>query len=179
MMMTESKLEQLSAWMDDDLPKVDAEELITMLERDDELKAAWVRFHVIGEALRANLPDVARRDFSMQVSRALEREPTVIAPPKRRWATHIPLALAAGIAGLAVLVVWQFQHDEPLSGKMYEQAAKDIGKLTPLPQIDISVSPQSTEQAIYSYILNHNQYNPSIDRGVQSYARLFGDDKKP
>jgi len=70
--------ETLSSLMDGELSDKDAAQAMQMLGNDDQLKAAWQEYHLIGDALRGNA--LLQVDVREQVSVALQAEPTVLAP---------------------------------------------------------------------------------------------------
>ncbi|WP_421245018.1 sigma-E factor negative regulatory protein [Aeromonas sp. 601019] len=69
--------EQISALMDGDLSDV---EVLNELEMDSDLQATWGRYHLIGDAMRGDLPVNLQLDLSDSIMAALEDEPTILAP---------------------------------------------------------------------------------------------------
>jgi hypothetical protein len=92
--------EKLSAMMDDALAEGERESCVRRLKEDDELRAAWDVYHLIGDTLRGHTaPQVAE-----QVRARLAAEPTILAPrrterPRGRLAWY-PLAAAASVAAV-------------------------------------------------------------------------------
>ena len=62
--MSDQLYEQISAFADGELPENETELLLKRLEREPELRAALVRYHVIG----ANLRETATRAGSRRSS---------------------------------------------------------------------------------------------------------------
>jgi len=62
---------QLSAMFDGELPAAECELLSRRLARDEQLRAVWSRYSVIGAALRAEPVAQVRPDFARRVSAAL------------------------------------------------------------------------------------------------------------
>ena len=97
--------EKLSAMMDDALAEGERESCVRRLKEDDELRAAWDVYHLIGDTLRGHTaPQVAE-----QVRARLAAEPTILAPRRAERArgrlAWYPLAAAASVAAVA-LVGW-------------------------------------------------------------------------
>jgi sigma-E factor negative regulatory protein RseA len=120
--------EQLSALMDGDLSEV---EVLNELGTDPALQDTWARYHLIGDAMRGDLPVNLQLDLSDRIMLALEDEPTILAPkpvqpsaPQVHTAAKVvPLlrrvsqqvgqyAIAASVAAAVIFGVQQYQgHD--------------------------------------------------------------------
>lgn len=74
--MTDALNEQLSACLDGELPPAELDLLLKRVGREAELRAAIGRYSLIGEAMRAERPAVASRDFASKVMAAVAAEPT-------------------------------------------------------------------------------------------------------
>ncbi|ATL97217.1 RseA family anti-sigma factor [Aeromonas sp. MR19] len=122
--------EQLSALMDGDLSDV---EVLSELGMDPALQDTWSRYHLIGDAMRGDLPVNLQLDLSDSIMAALEDEPTILAPKPveskpaapqvHTGAKVVPLfrrvgqqvgqyAIAASVAAAVIFGVQQYQgHD--------------------------------------------------------------------
>lgn len=127
--MTDALNEQLSACLDGELPPAELDLLLKRVGREAELRAAIGRYSLIGEAMRAERPAVASRDFASKVMVAVAAEPAseqtpasvvrpnvVPAPGTTRAPKISPaairylrpaagMAVAAGVAAIAVFVM--------------------------------------------------------------------------
>lgn len=129
--MTDALNEQLSACLDGELPPAELDLLLKRVGREAELRAAIGRYSLIGEAMRAERPAIASRDFASKVMVAVAAEatpaqlPESITPSQRpskdreaAVAVRAPrispaavrylrpaagMAIAAGVAAVAVL----------------------------------------------------------------------------
>ena len=106
--MNEELDSQLSAMFDDELPAAECELLARRLSRDEQLKARWGRYAVIGATIRAERGVRLNAALASRVSAAISSEP---APqPKKRWAARgwwQPVASVAAVAGVAaVSILW-------------------------------------------------------------------------
>lgn len=105
---------QLSAMFDDELPAAECELLARRLSRDEQLKARWGRYAIIGAAIRAErgvrlqapgVPPRVKQVISAEP--ALSDWPVVPAPRATVPAWWQPLAGAAVAAGVAMgAILW-------------------------------------------------------------------------
>jgi sigma-E factor negative regulatory protein RseA len=98
---------QLSAMFDGELPAAECELLSRRLARDEQLRAVWSRYSVIGAVLRAEPVAQVRPDFARRVSAALAGGAGL--PGVRRgrlWrSAALGSAVAAGVAGAAIMLL--------------------------------------------------------------------------
>ena len=115
--MTERIKEQLSAFLDGELPESESALLVKRLERDDDLRGALSRYSLIGAVLRGDGDAPAARQVAARVSAAIAREPAGVALATwRRSALVQPLAgfaVAAGVAAVALLLMPNFDAKDP------------------------------------------------------------------
>ncbi|MCF5853418.1 sigma-E factor negative regulatory protein [Aeromonas veronii] len=126
--------EQISALMDGDLSDA---EVLNELEMDSDLQDTWGRYHLIGDAMRGDLPVNLQLDLSDSIMAALEDEPTILAPkpvetapvlqpavaPIKTDSNVVPLfrrvgqqlgqyAIAASVAAAVIFGVQQYQGQD-------------------------------------------------------------------
>ncbi|MGL6311698.1 RseA family anti-sigma factor [Aeromonas veronii] len=126
--------EQISALMDGDLSDA---EVLNELEMDSDLQDTWGRYHLIGDAMRGDLPVNLQLDLSDSIMAALEDEPIILAPkpvetapvlqpavaPVKTDANVVPLfrrvgqqlgqyAIAASVAAAVIFGVQQYQGQD-------------------------------------------------------------------
>jgi hypothetical protein len=111
--MTDRIKEQLSAFLDGELPDPESALLVKRLERDDELRGALSRYSLIGAVLRSDGDVPAGRHVAAPLSAPNAREPARGAAwlrvPRRDELLRAGagLAVAAGVALGAVVLVQQ------------------------------------------------------------------------
>ncbi|MDX7736760.1 sigma-E factor negative regulatory protein [Aeromonas caviae] len=117
--------EQLSALMDGDLSEI---EVLNELGTDPALQDTWSRYHLIGDAMRGDLPVSLQLDLSDSIMLALEDEPAILAPKPaqpaapqvqpagkvipfvRRFGQQVgQYAIAASVAAAVIFGVQQYQ----------------------------------------------------------------------
>src|SRR5918993_2580996 len=116
--MTDRIKEQLSAFLDGELPDPESALLLKRLERDDDLRGALSRYSLIGAVLRSDGDVPAARQVAARVSAAIAREPARGTRFVRltgygaflRAAAGV--AVAAGVALGAVLLVQQIESQD-------------------------------------------------------------------
>ncbi|HDO1326950.1 sigma-E factor negative regulatory protein [Aeromonas veronii] len=126
--------EQISALMDGDLSDA---EVLNELGMDSDLQDTWGRYHLIGDAMRGDLPVNLQLDLSDSIMAALEDEPTILAPkpvetapvlqpvvaPVKTDSNVVPLfrrvgqqlgqyAIAASVAAAVIFGVQQYQGQD-------------------------------------------------------------------
>ncbi|MFL9592015.1 sigma-E factor negative regulatory protein [Aeromonas schubertii] len=123
--------EQLSALMDGVLDGEQGRQAIDEVMSDAELQASWSRYHLIGDAMRGELPDTMQFDLCDKIAMALDEEPTVLAPQAAPTAPlHggkvIPLvrrfgqqmgqyAIAASVAAAVIFGVQHYQGQDSVT----------------------------------------------------------------
>ncbi len=115
--------ETLSTLMDGEIEDQDWKALKHIAE-DDDARGVWGRYHLIGDVMRDGVVEIAPMAFSERLRDEIAREPTVLAPPRRRQSLRRPvagLAIAASVAALAVVGVNQMTQEQTLD-KMPEIA---------------------------------------------------------
>lgn len=115
--MTDTLKEQLSAFLDGELPEAETTLLLKRLERDDDLKGTLSRYSLIGAVLRTDGDVPAARHVAARVSAAIAREPSLdrarrpVGPP--RWVRPAAgLALAASVAMATIVLLPQWLGEE-------------------------------------------------------------------
>ena len=117
--MNEELDSQLSAMFDDELPAAECELLARRLSRDEQLKARWGRYAVIGATIRAERGVRLNAALASRVSAVISSEPALTAEPapqpKKQWANRWwqPVASAAAVAGVAVVSILWMRAQSP------------------------------------------------------------------
>lgn len=180
-------LERISALVDD--AAAGDEAFLSTITRTSDLRAAWGRYHLIGEVLRGTHAGAPYRHFADRVRDAIAAEPTVIAPrlsPRRSTLRHplaAGLALAASIAALAIVTFRPAPLEE--DGSQAGLAAND-GGFTAGPSQVVFVQPRGAtaggdeqegadqfQRRLSSYLVNFNEQRSNLGvPGVHPYVRI-------
>ncbi|TKB49367.1 anti-sigma factor [Ferrimonas sediminicola] len=135
--MTERK-EAVSAWVDGEGSDLELKQWL----KDDQMQSTWDRYHLIGDAMRNELPKALNLDIAAGVAAALEQEPTVLAPkPSRRALVSGKVvalsrrfgqyAIAATVAAIAVVGVQQYGAEQQNSPVPVLNTLPVVGAPTP------------------------------------------------
>jgi negative regulator of sigma E activity len=117
--MNEELDSQLSAMFDNELPGAECELLARRLSRDEQLKARWGRYAVIGATIRAERGVRLNAALASRVSAVLSSEPVLTAEPTaqsdKRWQARWwqPVASAAAVAGVATVAIFWMRAQSP------------------------------------------------------------------
>jgi sigma-E factor negative regulatory protein RseA len=96
---------QLSAMFDGELPATQCELLSRRIDRDENLRARWSRYALIGAAMRSEPVATARSGFARRVSAALrggELMPRSTRSRKMIVNAAVAASLVVGVAGLSI-----------------------------------------------------------------------------
>lgn len=105
-----NRLEQISAFMDGEADQP-AETIMAGISNDPTLRGAWQRYHLIGDAMRGQLPGhLTGPELAASIAAAVDREPAILSPASRRKSTVqralkpvAGLAIAASVAMVAII----------------------------------------------------------------------------
>ncbi len=173
--------EQLSALVDDELAEAEQDLLTRRIGTDPELHRRLVRYQVISDALRNQLPDRIDPAFSARVQAAVSKEAVQTAdiPARRRLARLLkPVAGVAMAASVAVVAVLSLQSDREETAA--PPAVASAPSSTDYIRADSTPEPairQHTGKNLDIYLVNHNEY--AVNRRMQGmlpYVRIISHD---
>ncbi|HTC38769.1 MAG TPA: sigma-E factor negative regulatory protein [Steroidobacteraceae bacterium] len=111
--MSEQIREQVSAFLDGELPDTETELLLKRLTRDGELRESFGRYALIGEALRGAGSQILTRGFASRVNLAIDGEPAHapahahLTRESRWWRPLAGVTVAASVAAVAIVALQQ------------------------------------------------------------------------
>lgn len=178
--MTDAHFSELSALVDGELTDYQGLALYTALGRDPRLRAAWERYHLIGQALRGESVNPAVRGLAEAVRRCTEparpaRGPLSLPSAPRFWrAPFAGAALAAGAAFLAVFAVpGRHQVAAPVRPAVPAQAGAARASVPALRRWEIDRPELAT--ILDRLLVNHQVAAPAARaRGLLTYVGLVG-----
>lgn len=173
--MSEQVLEQLSAFMDGELPAAEERLLLARLERDPALRAAWERYHMVSDVMRDALPR-QRVSVADRVMAELDQVPT---PRRRRvsgWLKPaVGVAVAASVAMVAVISLPQNHGAMP--SEVVPGLSNSSGQSLLAPGAVKSaaweqVQPETRNQ-LNRYLMQHTQHSSRRPiQGMFPYAHI-------
>lgn len=189
--MTDALNEQLSACLDGELPPGELDLLLKRVgsgakqsEQAAELRAAMGRYSLIGEAMRAERPAIASREFASKVMAAIAQEPAqdpVVAPRSPRISPAAlrylrpaaGMAIAAGVAAVAILTMQPLGQSD-LEGPSATTPLIAANEPTAEREVDSDPSyvvPTSTSSSAFipatrltNYVVAHSEYSSPLGR---------------
>ncbi len=188
--MSEQIREQVSAFLDGELPSSETELLLKRLTRDAELRESFGRYALIGESLRGSSRVPLTRGFAERVNCAIDGEPAaatvaaVHASRRRWWRPVAGAAVAASVAAAAVLALQQ-RADAPAMRAALPVAAQ-IRAVVPKEAISYTV-PAALPEApavmpaarLTNYVFAHSQYSSVLgQRNVLSGLLADADEQQ-
>ena len=186
--MKEELDSQLSAMFDDELPAGECELLARRLSRDEQLKARWGRYAVIGAAIRAERGVRLNARVASRVSVVMRAEPALAAggvsrPGGARWLRPLAgAALAAGVAavsilvlraqapqGTAIVVAPPVAVNTPRAAAPAARAASAAMSGAPgyvVPPVQRGAGAAVPAAELANYVVAHSMYSPPMTRGT-------------
>ncbi len=168
-------MEKISALMDGELDRQNAQSAISQIKQDESLHAEWATYHLIGDALRDHwIPAV---DISQKIKARLSQEPTILAPhpfvmEKFKMAT---LPIAASIAAVS-LVGWlafsSQHHTQEITIASSENPASSTKQTQHQTKPAAAKSKVQHNKQLNEYLLAHQEYSPAMALpGVAPYVQ--------
>lgn len=116
-----TQLPELSALLDGALEPHEARPLVRSVVQDSELRKSWQAYVLVGDQLRQE--GSIATDLTAGVMARIREEPVVLAPglpPRQAERKHSLLALAASLAGVAIVgwLALSDPHPMPANGQM-------------------------------------------------------------
>ena len=185
--MSEQIREQISAFLDGELPESETELLLKRLSREEQLRAAFGRYAFLGEVMRDPSAVPRSRSLVADINRRIDGEPqpgpvvTTVARARRWWRPIAGAAVAAGVAAVAVVSV-ERHTSVPLTAAVSSPATPRV--TVPAAQLVAAAAPRtghSREALSYtvpavsndnmavlpptrltSYVLAHSKYSSAL-----------------
>ena len=180
--MNDKSREAVSALVDGEARQAGIDEPLNELASHAELRTDWAAYHLIGDAMRASLPDTVTTNLAARVRAGVDEEPVVLSIGRARNRFVRPaagFALAASVALFAILAVRGIDRPVvPQTSAIAEIQQPRVG----LPDTVLAsgnrwnVQRRSVEDRLNGYLVNHNEYAGYGVQGMLPYARIVGYD---
>lgn len=189
--MSEQIREQVSAFLDGELPSSETELLLKRLTRDAELRESFGRYALIGESLRSASRAPLTRGFAGRVNCAIDGEPIAVNFPSVRvraprwWRPFAGAAVAAGVAAVAVVALQQRAVAPTVHG-LSPLTAQNASVAQPKEAISYTV-PAATPDApqvlpaarLTNYVFAHSKYSSVLGQSNVLSGLLANADEQP
>ena len=187
--MSEPIREQVSAFLDGELPSSETELLLKRLTRDAELRESFGRFALIGEALRGSGSGILTKNFAARVNHAIDGESAAAPAPQgsrqRRWWRPIAgVGVAASVAAVAIVAL---QQRAISPGAATPAAVANLVRPGQVPEAISYTVPASSggphaamaSARLTNYVLAHSRYSSVLgQRGVLADLLIEDDDSQ-
>jgi len=193
--MSEQIREQVSAFLDGELPDSETELLLKRLTRDGELRESFGRYALIGEAVRGPSLSLMTKGFAGRVNLAIDGEPIPAngqVPQTRAprwWRPFAGAAVAAGVAAVAVVALQQRAVAPTLRAPAQSTVLAQSGVAVQAPREAISYTVPATSPAapaamppgrLTNYVFAHSKYSSGLaQRGVLADLLIEADEQQP
>jgi sigma-E factor negative regulatory protein RseA len=196
--MSEQIREQVSAFLDGELPNTETELLLKRLTRDGELRESFGRYALIGEALRGAGSHLLTRGFAARVNLAIDGEPAQVpghvhqARASRWWRPLAGVTVAAGVATVAIVALQQRAISPGLraasaptaqnAGVPQSSAAagarEALSYTVPVRSADVPAA--LAPGRLTNYVFAHSKYSLGLgQRGVLADLLIEDDEQQP
>ena len=182
--MSEQIREQVSAFLDGELPDSEAELLLKRLARDGQLRESFGRYALIGEALRGPSLSPVTKGFASRVQLAVGGVShaggghRVEARTARWWRPFAGAAVAAGVAAVAV-VAFQQRADAPGVRVAAVPSPREAISYT-VPAAPGGAGAGMPAARLTNYVFAHSRYASGLDqRGVLADLLIEADEQQP
>jgi len=179
--MSDQFNEQISEFIDDEMSVEESEFFVRRLQRDAEARRRYLRFQMIGAALRGEHFHPAATELGLRLEEAIERDASAA-----RSRTGARLAAGVGIAAsVAVVAVFGLRYAYLGSGSLMA-AGSDDGLLDAPSYV---VPPDSGETAPLvrlggevtgiQYLIHHARYTSGVSRTIMQSSVVAGQEPNP
>ena len=193
--MSEQIREQVSAFLDGELPDSETELLLKRLTRDGELRESFGRYSLIGEAVRGPSLSLMTKGFAGRVNLAIDGEPIPAngqiphSRAPRWWRPFAGAAVAAGVAAVAVVALQQRAVAPTLRAPAQSAVLAQSGVAVQASREAISYTVPATSPAapaamptarLTNYVFAHSKYSSGLaQRGVLADLLIEADEQQP
>ena len=189
--MNEELDSQMSAMFDGELPQAECELLARRLSRDEQLKARWGRYAVIGASIRTEHGVRLNADLARRVNAVISNEPNIAVRHVERKATRSTarwvrpvtgVGVAAGVAALSIL--WmrsQALNDEVVAAAVATPAVENTSA-EPDSYVVPRPSPRSSRvpaTQLANYVVAHSEFSSPVARRNLLSAFMTGESGTP
>jgi anti-sigma factor RsiW len=168
--MTEHFDEQISEFIDDEMSPEQCEFFVRRLQKDDEARARYMRYQLIGAAVRGEHIQRNASELRRRLQAALAADASASTAKKQAGAGH-QLIASAGIAAGFVLfaaIGWgvaMFDRLPPVSASEYSAAAADSPSMVAMPSSDTGIYAGKPVQTTgVQLFVHHAGYSSGFNR---------------
>jgi sigma-E factor negative regulatory protein RseA len=191
--MSEQIREQVSAFLDGELPDSETELLLKRLTRDGELRESFGRYALIGEAVRGSSADILTKGFASRVNLAIDGEPVQTqaqgqsAHTSRWWRPLAGVAVAAGVATVAIVALQQrslitgarLTSPVPITASVQNAGAAHEPLSYTVPTMSTQGPAMTAPARLANYVFAHSKYSSGLSQRAMLADMLIEVDDQP
>ena len=166
--MSEKIRDQISAFIDGELPVRECDLLLRRMRRDSELSLTFDRFGLIGDAIRdslSGLPQGLLRNRVMQAVQGERQFADRAGTWRRRGRMLQPAAGVAVAASVAVVAVLSLRTGDPaLQDAAVAAGTEPFAYTYTVPEPSYSPPVTAPPTRLTNYLVNHSQYTNTLGR---------------
>jgi negative regulator of sigma E activity len=166
--------EQLSAFLDGELPVAEMQLLLKRLERDTDLRRTFGRYVLTGEAMRATSADGPSRQFADRIAAAIQTEHMPqVQPAVRPYASWLKPVAGLGIAASVATVAVFAMRGQPANQSVISPATSPIvaaavngeqrSYVVPM-QVNAPAVPAIPTAQLTNYVMAHSEFSSPLGR---------------
>lgn len=182
--MTQQFNEQISQFIDDEMSPEESDFFVRRLQNDADARRQYLRYQLIGAAVRGeNLQPVAA-DLGRRFERALEHDESALRRPAASWSQ---LAGGAGIAAsVALVAVFGLRFVNLGPDSMLPSASDASGQLDQ-PSYVVPPSTVPSQQLVrvpaevtgIQYLIHHARYSSGVSRTIMQSSVIAAQETDP
>jgi negative regulator of sigma E activity len=162
--------EQLSAFLDGELPEAELQLLVRRLEKEPAYRATLARYVYMGSVMRDDSAGLFPNEFRANVMRAISDDQKNVAEPElaptpRSYASAWSLAVAATIAFTAVGLSQFMPQEQRTTAEVFSTATATID------QPELQRNAMSPDR-MTSYMVSHGEFSRGL-QGTLVDSRIF------
>ncbi|MGH8494901.1 MAG: sigma-E factor negative regulatory protein [Gammaproteobacteria bacterium] len=166
--MSDKIRDQISAFLDGELPVRECDLLLRRMRRDGELRRTFDRYGLIGDAVRDSIPGVPQGLLRDRVMHVVHDEQPFAARSGiwRKWGRVLqPAAGIAVAASVAVVAVLSLRSSDPLPPPPASAAnSADPALYVTVPEPTYTAPATVPPTRLTNYLMNHSQYATTFGR---------------
>jgi sigma-E factor negative regulatory protein RseA len=179
--MSERIDEQISEFIDDEMSAEGCEFFVRRLGRDADARSRYLRYQLIGAAMRGELLLTNAASRAYPASPVVAQDDRAVRARAPAWLTGGRAAVGAGIAASVALVavaglrLANFTPDDPLpAGTLATEAPSYV---VPPPAFDAqSLVPLQGEVTGIQYLIHHTRYSSGLNSTIMRSSVVAGPD---
>ena len=182
--MTEQFNEQISQFIDDEMSSEESDFFVRRLQNDAQARRQFLRYQLIGAAVRGENSHPVAADLGRRLEQALEHEASALRRQAARWPQ---LAAGAGIAAsVALVAVFGLRFVNLGPDSLLASAGDALAEVDP-PSYVVPPSVVEAQQLVrvsaevtgIQYLIHHARYSSGVSRTIMQSSVIAAQETDP